>query len=534
MVPRHVRRVCRPYFISALLLIAASSGLAVESDVRKPIQIETGLIEGVSNSANTVVAFKGIPYAAPPAGNLRWRQPQTAAHWDGVRRADSFGASCVQPASTGAPPYTVEFAATGPMSEDCLFLNVWTPARSAKDHLAVLFYIHGGSGTRGSGSVSIYDGEELAKKGIIVVTVNFRLGILGGMGHPQLTAESSNRSCGTYGMLDIIAALKWVQKNIAAFGGDPEKVTICGQSSGAMALHYLTTSPLAKGLFRGAIAVSFPYDYLTKKHSIGNVWQKEQEGLKFAQAKKAASLEDLRKMPASELIANDPAVGAFTKNCLAGGVNTDCWAFPLEYCDALDKGLASDVPILTGITADDFGPPAKYSKTTAASYAAKVPKAFEEKKDAFLALYPATTDQAARDMEKLAQIEYRTASVFYWARRRAKTAKAPVYTYLFDQPISWPEHPEFGAFHSSDLVYEFQNLKKLDRPWTDEDRQVAEQVSSYWVNFIKTGNPNGQDLQLWKPFDSNDPSTMALGTKPGARPIAVKEKMEFYRSVLEK
>jgi para-nitrobenzyl esterase len=404
-----------------------------------------------------------------------------------------------------------------------------------------LFYIHGGSGTHGSGSVSVYDGEELAKKGIIVVTINYRLGILAGMGHPQLTAESPHHVCGNYGMLDMIAALKWVHRNIAAFGGDPSKITLCGQSSGCMAVHYLTTSPLAKGLFRGAIAVSFPYDYLTKQHAIGNVWQKEQEGLKFSAAKKVESIDDLRKIPAADLIAFDPAVGTFTRNCLSGGVNMDGWLFPLKYPDALDQGLPSDVPILTGITADDFGPPAQYLKTTLASFATDVPRMFGEQKeallthkDAYLALCPATTDQEAREMAKRAQSEYRMASVFYWAKRRAKVAKTRVYTYFFKQAIPWPAHPEFGAFHSSDLVYEFNNLRKLDRPWTAADRYVADEVSSYWVNFVRTGNPNGKNLPLWEPFNASNFSTMTLDAKSGPRRIAGKERLGFYRDLFEK
>ncbi len=509
------------------------------TDMRGPIPIESGLITGVASA--DIVSFKGIPYAAPPVGELRWREPQPMAKWEGVRQADTFGASCPQPASTFAPPYTAEFAVTNPMSEDCLFLNVWTPAKSSAEKLGVLVYIHGGSGIRGSGAVSLYDGEALAKKGIVVVTINFRLGIFGGMGHPQLTAESPHHACGNYGMLDMIAALKWVQENIAAFGGDPQKVTLAGQSSGCMAMHYLLTSPLTKGMVRGAIAVSFPYDYLTKPHAIGNVWQKEQQGLKFATAKKVAGVAELRKMSAAELMADDPSVEPFTRACLSGSPNTDGWSFVMEYPKALDAGAVADVPMLTGITVDDFGPPVKYLKTTAASFAAELPKMFGEKRESFiakqsdyLALWSVSKDEEARAMLKLAQQEYRMASVFHWAEWRAKTAKTPVFTYIFNQPIPWPEHPEFGAFHSSDLVYAFNNLARMNRPWTDDDRRVADQVSSYWVNFVKTGNPNGETLPEWKPFSPDSPTTMSLGARPGARAIAAKERADFYGELLAK
>jgi para-nitrobenzyl esterase len=520
--------------LAALLLVAPEAGLAADLDLHKPIRTDTGLLEGVANQQGDVVAFKGIPYAAPPIGKLRWREPQPPAKWEGVRKADKFGASCTQPTGPTPLPWSILGPGESDCSEDCLFLNVWTPAKSTEDKLAVLFFIHGGAFIKGSGSGTVFNGEGLARKGIIVVTVNYRLGFFDGLGHPLLTKESPHHVCGNYGMLDLIAALRWVHDNIAAFGGDPSAVTIAGQSSGSMAAHYLTTSPLAKGLFRGLIAVSFGYDFLLNRNSVGGVWQKEQEGLKFAAAKKANSLEELRAIPALDLLAQDPAIGRFTRGCLEGGVTTDGWAFPLVYPAALDKGLASDVPTLTGLTADDYGPPAKYSHTTLASFTSKVPKAFEEKKDAFLALYPATTDQEAREMAKQAQVEYQMASVFYWAKRRAKTAKTPVYTYFFPQVLPWPEHPEYGAFHSSDLVYEFNNLKRLDRPWTKDDWRVAEEVSSYWVNFVKTGNPNGANLPLWKPFDADGFSTMALGAESGPRPITAKERAGFYRDLFEK
>ncbi len=529
-------------FHSALLLSFIFHGtiLSFASDVQTTVQIETGLVEGVTNQEGSVIVFKGIPYAAAPIGDLRWREPQPAHKWDGVRRADTWGAACVQPASSLLPPYTAEFASTTPTSEDCLFLNIWAPVGPTLEHHAILFYIHGGSGTRGSGSVSIYDGEELARKGIIVVTVNFRLGIFSGMGHPELTKESPNRTCGNYGMLDLIAALRWVQANIASFGGNPEKVTICGQSSGSVAMHYLTTSLVAKGLFRSAIGVSFPYDYLTKRHAIGNVWQKEQEGLKFAVAKNMRSIDELRQIPASELIADDPAVGSFTRNCLSGSPNIDGWSFIDKYPEALDKGLASDVPTLTGMTADDFGPPAEFMYTTVKNFRITVPSLFGERKQAFekhqadfLTKYPVMSDQDARQLAKQIQIEYRLFDIAHWVKRRSRTAKTPVYSYLFEKAIPWPQQPRFGAFHSSDLVYWFNNLKQLDRPWTDVDRRIADEASSYWVNFVKTGNPNGKGLPEWLPADENRPVTMVLNPTSGARELADAERLAFYLSLNE-
>ncbi len=490
-------------------------------------RVESGLIKGFANSENDVVAYKGIPYAAQPVGDLRWREPQPPAHWEGVRQAAQFGASCPQPIRPGRKNPEV-------ISEDCLFLNVWTPAKSAADRLPVLFYIHGGADTFGSGNMN---GGELARKGILVVTLNYRLGILAGMGHPELTAESPHHVCANYGMLDMIAALHWVHHNIAAFGGDPGKVTIGGQSSGAHSVHYLISSPLARGLFCGAIASSIPCEFLMKPHFIPSLEEKERAGLMFAKQKKAKSLADLRQIPAMNLVAEDPLVDKNVRAKLGGGVARDGWAFPWDYVDAVNNGLENDVPTLTGFAADDFGPPARYLTTTAASFAASLQKefgmngdAFLAQKDDFLALCPVTTDQAAQELVKLVQNEYRMNSMFYWAKKRAETARTPVFTYIFTQ--IQPMEPERGAYHGSDLAYEFNDLDP-NKPWTKEDRRVAGQISSYWANFVKSGNPNDEDLPKWNPFDPNKTFTMSLGINSGPRQIAAKERLHFYRDLLE-
>jgi len=515
---------CLAWIVLLLALPDARGAAAVE--LNKPVRIEAGLVAGTSNQASTVVAFKGIPYAAPPAGALRWREPQPAPPWEGVRQATRFGASCVQPPSpSGRQP--------AEMSEDCLFLNVWAPTSSAPEKLAVLFFIHGGAGLFGSGNLN---GEALAQKGILVVTLNYRLGIFAGMGHPELSAESPHRACGHYGMLDIIAALSWVRNNIGAFGGDPDRVTLAGHSSGASAVHYLTTSPVAKGLFSRAICVSFPYDYLLKPHSVPLVRQKEENGAAFAKVKNARSLADLREIPALELIAADPAVAQAKLIHLASGVARDGWAFPSTYPEALDKGLASDVPTLTGLTADDFGPPAAATKTTVATFAESLPAQFGERRErflaqseAFLSLCSPTTDQEARELAKRVQCEYRMSTVFHWAKRRAKTCQAPAYTYFFDHAAA----AERGSYHGSDLAFWFNDLDSADRHWSEADRRVAEQASSYWVNFVRTGNPNGENLQEWEPFSADRATTLSLGDTSFARPIAAKERLAFYCDLLE-
>jgi len=483
--------------LTAMLLLAPLLTGAVELTL--PVKIETGLVQGVLNTDRAVVSFKGIPYAAPPVGALRWREPQPPLKWEGVRLADKFGAKCPQ----------VKFGTTTPVentSEDCLFLNVWVPANPAEKNLPVLFFVHGGCYQFGSGD---FNGDGMAKKGIILITVNHRLGSFNLMGHPELTKESPLKSCSNYGSLDLIAALKWVQNNIATFGGDPGKVTISGQSTGASNVHYLTASPLAKGLFRGVIAISFPYEFLMKPHAIGNMWQAEQNGLKLAQRKNIKTLEELRRIPASELSQG------------VGGPTYRTPVYPDNYPTALAKGLASDVPTLTGMTSDDFDPPAQYDPYTNLELFKKrvARKCPPEKLEAVLAQYPAKTDQDAKEMWKGMGIEFRLADIYHWSKKRARTAKTPVYTYLFTQ--AQPLEPKKGAYHGSDMLYEFNNVGGADKGWRDEDRQVAEQVSSYWVNFVKTGNPNGPGLPEWKPFDPADPSTMVLGKDAGFRRIAI-------------
>lgn len=515
-------------------LVCGSALSAADHPLAQPVRVTSGLLAGSTTGDGAVTSFKGIPYAAPPVGDLRWRAPQPPLAWEGVRQATAFGQSCLQPVNAKRPPYTEEFSVIDELSEDCLFLNVWTPARTVTDALGVLVYLHGGSGTHGSGSVSVYDGEGLARKGILVVTINFRLGPFAGMGHPQLSAESPLRVCGNYGMLDMIAALTWVQHNIAAFGGDPRKVTVCGQSSGCMALHYLTTSPLATGLFRGAIAVSFGYDFLTKPHSVGNLWQKEQSGVTYARARGLKSLADLRALSGDDLLAEHATVERQVRAGIGAGITVDGWVFPHSYPDALDRGLVNDVPILTGFTKDDFGPPAEFLRTTVASFPTTVPKVLEHQVQDYLRLYPASTDDEARLQAKRAQLDYRAASVFFWAKRRAKTAKTPSYTYRFDQAIPWPAQPHFGAFHSSDLIYAFNNLGRMDRPWTDTDRRVAELVSSYWVNFVNSGNPNGDGLPIWKPFAADLPVTMSIGATPGPLIVADPARFAWYQALMDR
>lgn len=504
--------------------LALAHVCAAATPLEQPLRITGGLVQGVPTAAHDVVSFKGIPYAAPPVEGLRWREPQPPLAWDGIRRADAYGASCPQ-----------KRRAAGDLpdcSEDCLFLNVWAPTGAAASARPVLFFIHGGADQFGSGSSATWDGEALARRGIIVVTVNFRLGILGGFAHPELTAASPHRASGNYGLLDVIAALRWVQDNIRAFNGDAGRITIAGHSSGTHTVHHLTISPLARGLFHRAIALSFPQRFMMTRMFIGDLQQREQHGVRFAAARQARSVAELRRIPAMELIADDPAVSRLGLHLL--GIIKDGWAIPERYMPAVEQGLGADVPVMIGLTADDFGCIARCSTTTVASFAAMARERFGDRADAFLALHPAATDAEARIRDKEMQQEKGMADIFHWAAWRAARATTPVYSYFFTQAPPRPDRPEAGAFHGSDVVYGFDNLQKLDHPWTGDDRRVAALVSSYWVNFIVSGDPNGPDLPTWKPVATDDPTTMVLGVPPGPRRIASPERMDFYRTVVER
>lgn len=486
--------------------------------VNGTVKTDGGLLEGTT-LPSSVRVFKGIPYAAPPVGDLRWKPPQPAKSWTGVRKADKFSDSCMQALRRTGNPWTKEFMVQNDASEDCLGLNVWTAAKAASEKRPVLVWIHGGAFYEGSGEIVTYDGEELAKKGLIVVTINYRLGIFGFYTHPELTKESPQHASGNYGLLDCVAALEWVQKNIAAFGGDPTRVTIAGQSAGAMAVHALTASPLAKGLFHRAIAESGSGVGRRTK----DLATSEKDGVKWAETKGATSLKELRAKPAAELMGGarfSPVV--------------DGWFLPADVATTFAQGKQNDVPTMTGLTADEGSASATYGKVKADEFAKQAQQRFGAQAEDFLKLYPSGDQTQSGLSQKQSARDQGRVSMYLWAAERAKTSKAKAYTYYFTRGIPWPEHPEFGAFHTGDVPYFFANLKHLNRPWEAVDRKLAETASSYWVNFAKTGNPNGKGLPNWPAFDTAQQITMELGEKTGAHPVAEKEKLAFFTQFFEK
>src|SRR5262249_16806396 len=313
-----------------LLLLALIASTRVANNM---VRVESGLLEGASSSVPGVRVFKGIPYAAPPIGDLRWRLPKPPAKWEGVRKADKFSDSCVQNLARSHNPWTAEFMAQNQASEDCLCLNVWTAAEVAGERQPVFVWIHGGAFTEGSGEVSVYDGAELAKKGLVVVTINYRLGVFGFLTHPELSKESGRNSSGNYGLLDVVAALQWAQKNIAAFGGDPQRVTVAGQSAGASAVHALTASPLAKGLFHRAIAESGS----GVGRRMRSLSETENEGVKFAESKGANSIRELRAMSAKDLTGGSG---------MRFGPVVDGWFLSEDTAAVFAQGKQNDAPML--------------------------------------------------------------------------------------------------------------------------------------------------------------------------------------------
>jgi len=479
------------------LAIILAAVLPLAAAITDPVRVEQGQLSGVPGSDPDVRVYKGIPFAAPPVGDLRWRAPKPSADWPGVRKADQFSATCMQ---TPYPEGSLYRSEPQPVSEDCLYLNIWTAAKSASDKRPVMVWIHGGAFTRGSGSTPIYNGEKLAKKGVVLVTVNYRLGIFGFFAHPELTQESEHHSSGDYGILDEIAALQWVQKNIAAFGGDPKRVTIFGESAGSWAVNVLVASPLTKGLFQRAIGESGAnFNKMTKLADL------EKSG------ERAGSIKELRAKSAEDVMKTQ---GAFS-------VNVDGWLLPTDVMSIFEKGQQNDVPILIGSNADEgtaFMPP----KITVAGLQATAKQRFGASVDQFSQIYPATSDEEAWTAsahlmrDQTFGLQMRT-----WARMQTKTGKSPAFLYYFSHVPPGAKH--YGAYHASEIAYVFGT----GRNWEEADRTLSDVISWYWVNFAATGNPNSKTLPDWQKYDENKDLALGLGDEIQAIPLPNKAGLDF-------
>lgn len=481
------------------------------------IKTTDGKIEGNTNADKTVRIFKGVPFAAPPVGDLRWKTPQPVKKWQGVRKTNTFSASPIQNKPQPFHCWSEEFIAQPePLNEDCLYLNVWTPAKGKSDKKPVLVWIYGGGLSSGSANCAIYDGEEMAKKGVVFVSLNYRVGVFGFMGHPELSKESGYHASGNYGFLDQIAALKWIQKNIAAFGGDPHNVTIAGQSAGAFSVNALIASPLAKGLFHKAIPQS---GGLLSNRLMQNLADSENQGLKMMQKANAATIADLRKMPADALqkLSNDASVGRF-------GTTLDGYVLPTNLLEHFKKGLHNQVSILTGwVTGDGelFG----NTPTSVEDFKKEAQTKYGTKAAEFLTIFPAATENDVKAAKRKLNLMGFAAMP---SHQLAVFNTKATYLYEFSHvPPDKPNFPNFGAFHTSEVPYTLHTLHKWVRPWQQLDKDLENIISSYWVNFAKTGNPNGQNLPEWKSYDPKNPNIMILGNTVYQQAELYKKEFDF-------
>jgi para-nitrobenzyl esterase len=489
-----------------MCLAALLWGLAGATQAGPVARLEMGRIEGVARGG--VNAFLGVPYARPPVGQLRWRAPRPAAPWKGVRSAAAFAPACPQRGVSmpGEPPPQTR--------EDCLYLNAWTSAMPAAMPRPVIVWIHGGGWTNGATSLPLYAGDALAKRDVVVVSIAYRLGALGFLAHPALSAEDGGSS-GDYGLMDQVAALRWVQRNIAAFGGDPTNVTIAGQSAGAMSVSLLLAAPEAKGLFHRAIAQSggvFEPLELAPGYHLANA---ERDGAAFADKLGAATAAQLRALPVEVLTAPDaarlghPVIGARV--------------LPLAPWDAYAAGRWNRVPLLLGYNADEARSLTALSAIRAATFQADLDKTFGPLPPALLAGYPFSDDASAGAARSAFERDLRFGwDMWAWARLQAR-AGAPAYLYRFSRRPPFPDgsiRAGWGASHFAELWYMFGHLDQEPWAWTDADRRLSATMVDQWVAFARTGDPNGGSRPTWPRFEEAHPRVLELGDTITDMPFA--------------
>ncbi|HKP80527.1 MAG TPA: carboxylesterase family protein [Pyrinomonadaceae bacterium] len=471
------------------LLLSAVPAFAVDR-----VRTANGVVEGRGVQPSGIRIFRGIPFAQPPTGDLRWREPQPLQNWKGVRQAVDFGPRCMQARIFD----DMRFRSNG-MSEDCLYLNVWTPAKSNRERLPVLVYFYGGGFVTGDSSEPRYDGESMATKGIVVVTVNYRLGVFGFLAHPELTRETSYKASGNYGLLDQTAALRWVQKDIASFGGDPKRVTIGGESAGSVSVSAQMVSPMSKDLIAGAIGES---GAITGTLSAVVLAKGEEAGSKFAASLGAQSIAAMRAMPAEQIL--DPASKGGWASIARFPIVRDGYFFPANPAELYGGGRQAHVPLLAGWNSEETGWQALFGRDepTPENYRKVLEKLYGAHADEALKLYPGSTReeviQSATDMAGDRFIAYST-----WNWIRYHTGEAPIYRYLYTRPRPAPRGQNTpaarGAAHSVEIEYALGNLALMSDvyPWTDDDYRVSVTMQNYFANFIKKGDPNGAGLPKW-------------------------------------
>ncbi len=513
--------------LAALMLLSAPPVKPIPAvDVKNPkvtdvVTVNEGKLTGVYNGDETVQVYTGIPYAQPPVGELRWKEPQPPEKWEGVRVCDHFAPASMQQQYPAVVDSLMRIAAygtfrwfdptdnyRGPVSEDSLYLNVWKPAGDVEG-LPVLFFIHGGSLTGGQTWYSEYNGESLAQKGVIVVNCAYRLNVFGYYANELLAEESPNGTTGNYGLLDQIAALRWVNENIAAFGGDPEKITIAGESAGASSVNALCVSPLAKGLFRYAIAESSGITAKKPYHTFRTLEKALEMGRNIMDEFGAENLADLRAVPAEKLVNTKHTNSAMT---------VDGYAITEQPYLTYEKGNNNETALLNGYNAHEADVFIFSQKVTKENYADSLRGVLGEYAAEGAALFPAEPlDKAYRlpvveqggdakgGYDKVISAAWFNYSHYNWSRLLAAQNK-PVYEYTFTK-----YNKGLAANHGGEMPYAYGNLDRHAWLYTDADRALSETMQNYWVNFVKTGDPNGEGLPQWTPFNDDPARVLELG-----------------------
>lgn len=543
------------FFLAAALLVAVIAN--IYAMVPEQVRIDTGMLAGtVSTGQPTVRVFKGIPFAAPPLGENRWRAPQPAAKWEGVRKADAFGAPCIAAApatprgggggrggggaapAAGAPAPAAAPPREPARSEDCLYANVWTSANNANDRRPVMVWIYGGGFTGGSGGQAWYDGENLASKGPVIVTFNYRLGVFGWFAHPELAKESGHNASGNYGMMDAIAMLQWVKKNISAFGGDPNNVTIAGESAGANMIGALVGSPQTKGLFHRAIAESGGWMGLTMQ-KMNPSGPAQENGAKAMAALGVKTIAELRAKPLAELTG------------LSGsGLVIDGYVVPEDLSVTFMNGKQNAVDVLTGSNKDEanFGICDSIGLAGLAgrggrgagglkfdTLKATAQRRFGDAAADYLKLYGMTSDAETQPAAHIACGDEVNWNERQWAAVQAKAGKK-AYTYFFTRiPTQNGQPSPQGATHTAEISYAFNNPKgQANQTWNDVDTKLAATMSSYWVNFITSGDPNGSGLPSWPQYKDVNSKVMVLGDTVQTETAPPVDKLKFFAAAYQR
>ena len=526
-----MRSVTNTVLANGLLLVLLSGVGAAPAagQVAGPVAtVEGGQLAGAPSSlGGEVMVYRGVPFAAPPVGELRWRPPEPALAWEDVRDATEAAPACMQNPLPAAAQ-TFYDAGVDRMDEDCLYLNVWTAA-GPDDRAPVLVWIHGGGLSIGNGADITYDGTRLAQRGVVLVTINYRLGAFGYLAHPLLSAESGHGASGNYGLLDQIAALGWVQRNIAAFGGDPSRVTIFGESAGSWSVNQLMATPLARGLFHAAIGESGggfgPRGGAAPKAAIEAAGERFVEALLGDGA--ASSLEAMR-------AAGADAVQAVAPELVRSTANVDGWVFPDTIYDIFAAGRQHDVPVIVGSNADEMtmlGGAA--GAETVEQYRETIRSEYGEHADALLDAFPAETDEEAQR----ARIASGTDATFGWEMRTwarmMETVSSPAYLYFFSRVPPAPDADRYGAYHTAEIPYVFDNFgvsphPYANRDYTDTDRRLSNILASYWVNMAATGNPNGEGLPEWPAYDPEADAALHVGDTITVERGIRRDRLDFF------